>query len=176
MLAKTLRVSVGVLGASWKERGGEPGTHGKFPRSFSILKLSLGGRVPTQGCSCAFLHRAGTWAAWRTPKPWLALGLFCNNCANSSAPMHKLFSLLCFEPFSAVLRGLGLLQLSCEALAECWWRGFHRWCAQRYCQTLHLDPEPHSWQVWHTPHNKRSLCQFLVGHNTRLLLHAVVYS
>lgn len=83
MFAGALRVSVGVSGAGWKESRGT-GTHKQFTRSFSVLSLFIAGTKPS--CSYAVLCGAGTQGFLHAPpSPGWHLGVFCCNCAHSSA-------------------------------------------------------------------------------------------
>lgn len=66
-----------------EQRG--PGTHKKFTRSFSVLNFSLHSRGQAQVLLCCPLWGWYSGPDAHTPKSWVALGVFCYNCAHSRA-------------------------------------------------------------------------------------------
>lgn len=142
MLVEMLRVSVGVPGASWKEGSIRQGLVWCSPAaSLSWNSPSVAGSQAV--CSHAVFCRTGTWAVHQSPpKPWQAYSCFVlivpiqpiQVLSHTHTHTHEFLflSLLHSVPVSAVLWGLGLVGLSCDALAECYWMVFFRPCAQCY--------------------------------------------
>lgn len=126
-----------------EQRG--PGTHKKFTRSFSVLNFSLHSRGQAQVLLCCPVWGWYSGPDAHTPKSWVALGVFCYNCAHSRAHTdryRKTFISVTFVAVLAVLWGFHLVCLSCE-VAECCCMAFHRWCGQCWSWTPHLEPGPH---------------------------------
>jgi len=134
-LAETMRVLwvCQELVGEW----GKPGTYVKFTRGSCAPKLSLHGKVPDQGCSRAFLLRAGTRAAHCTLKPW-TLGFFIYSCqfkrSHTHTHTHIILCLSCFVPFCAARLG--------SSSAVSWGAG--RVLPDGFAQVMCTAPQPNS--------------------------------
>lgn len=150
MLAEML--SIGVLGASWKESWGPMWSS---PRSSLFWSSpSVAGSPP--GCS-----PPQGWRSSSTPKPWLVLGPI--QALPPPPPRHFY---LCFVLVFAALRGWGLVWLPGDTLS----------LSQVMRTVLQPNSSPSTGaSVGAGPtHSQQYL--FFIGRNTRLQLHVVVYS